>query len=141
MSQRVLTTVGLVAAGGGAYYLYSAGGNPKLAEKKLEHDAATAARKIRGDIPGQDKEAKKAGEEGFEAMRAKAQGIKQDAKVEANRLGQNIDHYKNDAERKLEEVRRTTGKDVNAAADKFDKTVLDEVEKSKSWVGSWFGGK
>jgi len=36
-------------------------------------DAATAARKLRGDYPGQDKEAKKAGQEGYEAVRASAQ--------------------------------------------------------------------
>lgn len=36
-------------------------------------DAASAARRVRGDFPGQDKEAKKAGEEGLEAVRATAQ--------------------------------------------------------------------
>jgi hypothetical protein len=36
-------------------------------------DAATATRRMRGDYPGQDKEAKKAGEEGYEAVRASAQ--------------------------------------------------------------------
>lgn len=36
-------------------------------------DAATATRKLKGDVPGQDREINKAGEEGFEALRAKAQ--------------------------------------------------------------------
>lgn len=36
-------------------------------------DAAEATRRVRGDFPGQDKEAKKAGEEGYEAVRATAQ--------------------------------------------------------------------
>jgi ParB-like chromosome segregation protein Spo0J len=36
-------------------------------------DAATASRKIQGELPGREKEAKKAGEEGYEAVRAKAQ--------------------------------------------------------------------
>lgn len=36
-------------------------------------DAANATRRVRGDFPGQDKEAKKAGEEGYEAVRATAQ--------------------------------------------------------------------
>lgn len=36
-------------------------------------DAVTATRRLRGDYPGQDKEAKKAGEEGYEAVRASAQ--------------------------------------------------------------------
>lgn len=39
----------------------------------LADDAATAARKLKGDFPGSDKEAKKAGEEGYEAVRATAQ--------------------------------------------------------------------
>lgn len=38
-------------------------------------DAATAVRKMRGDFPGQDKEAKKAGEEGLEAIRARAEDL------------------------------------------------------------------
>ena len=38
-------------------------------------DAAEATRKARGDYPGQDKEAKKAGEEAYETARAKAQQL------------------------------------------------------------------
>ena len=41
----------------------------------IADDAATAARKVKGDYPGQDKEAKKAGEEGLEAIRQKAEGL------------------------------------------------------------------
>ena len=36
MSNRVIPVVGLAAAGGVGYYLYNAGGDPKLAEKKFE---------------------------------------------------------------------------------------------------------
>ena len=42
------------------------------ADRRID-DAATATRRLRGDFPGQDKEAKKAGEEGYEAARATAQ--------------------------------------------------------------------
>jgi len=38
-------------------------------------DLATASAKVKGDLPGREKEAKKAGEEGFEAVRAKAQNL------------------------------------------------------------------
>jgi hypothetical protein len=41
MSNRILQVGGLAAAGGAAYYLYSAGGNPKLAEKKMERKHAS----------------------------------------------------------------------------------------------------
>jgi hypothetical protein len=36
-------------------------------------DAANAVRRVKGDFPGADKEAKKAGEEGYEAVRSTAQ--------------------------------------------------------------------
>jgi hypothetical protein len=36
MSRKVLGWGGLAVVGGGAYYLYNAGGDPKLAEKKME---------------------------------------------------------------------------------------------------------
>jgi hypothetical protein len=36
MSRRALTIGGLVVAGGAGYYLYSAGGDPKVAQKNLE---------------------------------------------------------------------------------------------------------
>jgi hypothetical protein len=36
MSNRAIPALGAIAAGGVGYYLYSAGGDPKLAEKKAE---------------------------------------------------------------------------------------------------------
>jgi len=36
MSKRPLLWGGLAVAGGAGYYLYSAGGDPKVAEKKFE---------------------------------------------------------------------------------------------------------
>jgi hypothetical protein len=36
MSQRALTGAGVAVAAAAGYYLYSAGGDPKLAEKKAE---------------------------------------------------------------------------------------------------------
>ena len=36
MSGRVWQAGGVAAVGGIGYYLYSAGGNPKVAEKKME---------------------------------------------------------------------------------------------------------
>ena len=45
MSNRALPVIGLAAAGGVGYYLYSAGGDPKLAEKKAERTVANSAKK------------------------------------------------------------------------------------------------
>jgi hypothetical protein len=36
MSKRIVQIGGITAVGAGAYYLYSAGGDPKLAQKKIE---------------------------------------------------------------------------------------------------------
>ena len=36
MSQRALTLGGLAVAGGVGYYLYTAGGDPKVAQKQFE---------------------------------------------------------------------------------------------------------
>lgn len=49
MSKRILTWGGLAAVGGGAYYLYNAGGDPKLAQKQLERVSfVTSITVIRG---------------------------------------------------------------------------------------------
>ena len=36
MSRRGITVLGLAAAGGVGYYLYNAGGDPKVAQKNIE---------------------------------------------------------------------------------------------------------
>lgn len=37
---RILQGLGVVVVGGGGYYLYSAGGNPKVAQKQFEREPA-----------------------------------------------------------------------------------------------------
>ena len=146
--RQFATFGGLAAVGGAAYYLYSAGGDPKLAEKKAEHDAANLARRVKGDFPGQDKEAKKAAEEGYESVRATAQQYADRAKTEAQKAEQKLDQYSVEARKKYEEAKREAErefnsgrKEVNAAVDQFDKKVTEGAAQSKSWLGSWFGGK
>jgi len=39
MSRKLLGWGGVALAGAGGYYLYSAGGDPKLAEKKMERES------------------------------------------------------------------------------------------------------
>ncbi|CAE7014414.1 hypothetical protein P3342_003936 [Pyrenophora teres f. teres] len=148
MSRRFATYGGLAAVGGATYYLYSAGGDPKLAEKQAEHDVATAARKLRGDYPGQDKELKKAGEEGYEAVRARAEQYADQARAEAKKAEQKFDAYSRDAKKQYEDAKliaekelHAAGKQVNAVANKFDAVVEDKAAKTSSWFGGWFGGK
>lgn len=62
-----------------------------------------------------------------------------DAKAEAQKAGQQLDTYSQDAKKKFEEARQATGKELNQAVDKFDKSVTEGADKSKSWIGSWFG--
>jgi len=81
MSRRALTIGGLIVAGGAGYYLYSAGGDPRLAQKNFEGravrpsappppqltclataDAAKASAKVKSEAPGRAKEAEKQGE-------------------------------------------------------------------------------
>jgi hypothetical protein len=38
MSRKIIGWGGVAAAGGAAYYLYNAGGDPKLAEKQFERE-------------------------------------------------------------------------------------------------------
>ena len=129
----------------------------------LTDDAASAARRVRGDFPGQDKEAKKAGEEGFEAVRATAQDYVCDslipkfsssctdpqqtnrasaeAQAKYNKLSVEAKAKWDEARARGEEFTRETSKDFNAAVDRFDKEVTKDAAQAKSWLGSWFGGK
>jgi len=43
MSKRIVQIGGITAVGAGAYYLYSAGGDPKLAQKKIERTLSIVA--------------------------------------------------------------------------------------------------
>lgn len=46
-----------------------------LTDLNRPDDAAAASAKVRGNLPGHEKEAKKAGEEGYEALRARAESL------------------------------------------------------------------
>ena len=78
MSRRFATIAGVTAVGGGAYYLYSAGGDPKLAEKQFErkqflfmasfHTGTNMSRRRRpriGQVPQRDPWPHKPGREGW----------------------------------------------------------------------------
>lgn len=83
MSKRPIVWIGLGLAGAGGYYLYSAGGDPKLAQKNIEctnllseriqdclanfipsgtADYQKAEAKIRGDASAESERFKKEGE-------------------------------------------------------------------------------
>ena len=64
-----------------------------------------------------------------------------DARAEADKADAKFQQYSVEAKKKFEELRQETGREVNAAANKFDKTVINETEKAKGWFSGWFGGK
>ncbi|MCJ1249513.1 hypothetical protein MMC30_006738 [Trapelia coarctata] len=143
---RAVPILGAVAAGGVAYYLYSAGGNPKVAEKKFEHDAASASAKLKSELPGSGKEAKKQGEVWAKEAgakldstvdSAKAKLHETDAKLSAkmSEADAKLAHLKTDTIQKAKEVRKETDQKIDA----FDETVVRKTKEAKSGISSWFG--
>jgi len=122
--------VGVAAAGGVGYYLYTAGGSPKVAEKNLEADLSKASAKIKGELPGRGKEVQKKGEAWASEAGQKFDNATEKARAELAK-----------AEGKLDSYRKEAGKEATAAINKFDATVEKETAKAKSGISSWFGGK
>jgi len=141
MSGRFVKVAGVGLAAGAGYYLYQAGGSPKAAEKQLEHDAARLSSKVQSELPGKGKEAKTQAKLSAEQAGQKFDSAVQQAKDATTRVDKNIQAYASDAGKKFEEIKAETGKNLNAGIDKFDKNVEKGAAQSKSWIGSWFGGK
>ncbi|KAL6904945.1 hypothetical protein GGI43DRAFT_296318 [Trichoderma evansii] len=126
---RMPLILGLGAAGGVGYYLYSAGGNAKAAEAKFESDADRAAAKIKDKLPGDSPNAEKEFKDIGKDAGAKLDKAWADADREANKLKSNAESYAKDA--KAETLK---------AIDKFDQKVEDGAAKAKSGISGWFGG-
>ncbi|KAL1899825.1 hypothetical protein Sste5346_002691 [Sporothrix stenoceras] len=123
---RTPLILGIAAAGGVGYYLYSAGGNPKVAEKKFESDLQSARDRATGNTNQIRTDAQKYGAEA---------GAKIDSAV--NKAQSEYNKAAADVQQKAEETRTN----VNKSIDAFDKKVEDAAAKTKSGVSSWFGGK
>lgn len=135
---RLPLYLSLGAAGGIGYYLYSAGGSPKVAEKRFESDVHRAAAAAKSELPHRganaEAHAKNYGQEAgakidsaIASMRNEASQAK--SKAESYAKGLQADASK--------QVDKAAGK-VQGAAGKVD----DGAEKAKAGgVSSWFGGK
>ncbi|KAH6649713.1 hypothetical protein F5144DRAFT_19115 [Chaetomium tenue] len=127
---RAPLAIGLAAAGGVGYYLYSAGGSPRAAEKQFESDAHHVAAKIKGEVPHRstnlEQEGRKAGKE---------LGAKVDSAVET--VNRDISKARSETEAYAKAAKADTLKKI----DEFDRKVEDGAAKSKSYVSSWFGSK
>ncbi|KAK6851105.1 calcofluor white hypersensitive protein [Apiospora arundinis] len=126
---RMPLVLGLGAAGGVGYYLYSAGGNPKVAQKKAEADAHKLSAEAKSHIPGRtsqaEKDAEKFGAQAgakFDNVASKTQADLSKVKAEAENLGKDL---KQDALKKV---------------DQFDRKVETKTAEAKSGISSWFGG-
>ncbi|EXF78607.1 hypothetical protein CFIO01_05547 [Colletotrichum fioriniae PJ7] len=126
MSKKAPLFLGLTAAGGVGYYLYSAGGNPTAAEKKFESDVHKASAEVKSHLPGRTPDAQNRGAQfGSKVDEAVAEADKKFSATKSN-----VEAYAKDA--KAEALKKV---------DAFDKTVETEAAKAKSGISSWFGGK
>ncbi|KIH94210.1 hypothetical protein SPBR_06251 [Sporothrix brasiliensis 5110] len=118
--------LGIAAAGGIGYYLYSAGGNPKVAEKKFESDLQSVRNRAGGNTNQFRTDIDKYGAEA---------GAKVDSAI--NKVQTEYNRAAADVGKKAEETRSN----VNKSIDAFDKKVEDAAAKTKNGVSGWFGGK
>ncbi|TGO35016.1 hypothetical protein BHYA_0173g00100 [Botrytis hyacinthi] len=129
-SSRAPLYIGLAAAGGVGYYLYSAGGSPKVAEKQFESDLSRASAKVKSEIPGRTTQAQKEAEKWGSEAGAKLDSATNQARAELAKAEGKFEQYKNEAA-------QTTMKKI----DEVDRKVEAEAAKAKSGISSWFGGK
>ncbi|CAK7225873.1 hypothetical protein SBRCBS47491_006036 [Sporothrix bragantina] len=125
--------LGIAAAGGVGYYLYSAGGSPKVAEQKFENDLKSVRDRASGATNELRPEAEKYGAEAgakIDSAVAKAQSEYNRAAAQARDASANVSKQVEDARSQ-----------VNKSIDAFDKKVEDTASKAKSGVSGWFGGK
>ncbi|RAL65292.1 hypothetical protein DID88_000860 [Monilinia fructigena] len=136
-SSRAPLYIGLAAAGGVGYYLYSAGGSPKVAEKQFESDLSRASAKVKSEIPGRETQAKKEAEKWGSEAGAKLDSAADKARAELARAEGKLDQYKKEADQYRKEATQTTLKKI----DEVDRKVEAEAAKAKGGISSWFGGK
>ncbi|TDZ26614.1 hypothetical protein C8034_v003286 [Colletotrichum sidae] len=122
--------LGLSAAGGVGYYLYSAGGSPKAAEKKFESDVHKASAEVKSHLPGRTPDAQKGFGDSGARVGAKVDSAVAEADKQLSVTKSNVEAYAKDA--KAEALKKV---------DQFDKKVEDGAAKAKSGISSWFGGK
>ncbi|KAF2435705.1 hypothetical protein EJ08DRAFT_656073 [Tothia fuscella] len=139
MAGRFTKVAGVGVAAIGGYYLYQAGGSPKVAEKQFEHDAAKLTNKARGgDATGYGKEAKTGAQLSAAEAGKQFDSVAQQAKDATSKVDSKLENYRATAEAKLDATRKEVSKDLTVAVDNFDKNVEKTAAKTKSWLSGWF---
>ncbi|KAI9779908.1 MAG: hypothetical protein M1835_004612 [Candelina submexicana] len=137
---RVPLAIGVVVASAGGYYLYAAGGEPKVAQKKAEADAARFG-------GSNQKSAQKQGEELAQELGSKIDHTIDDARAKLHETDQKVGKYTKDLSKQVSsEVSRVeaeTAKELKDTVNTFDKTVERKTVEAKKGISSWlgFGGK
>ncbi|KAI0873169.1 hypothetical protein GGS24DRAFT_405813 [Hypoxylon argillaceum] len=123
---RVPLVLGGTAAAGIGYYLYTAGGDGKAAQKQAEADVHKLSGKFQ-------REANHGKEE------AEGLGKKVGAKVDSSlsKTEAELSKARADAEAYSKDTKNAALKKIN----EFDNKVEAEASKAKSGISSWFGGK
>jgi hypothetical protein len=124
----------------------------------LVDDAAKLSNKVKGDLPGAQKEAKtgieltgkEAGQQFDNAVSSflnrpitepkMLMDCSQVAKARdaTSKIDSKLEGYRASAEQKIDSTRKEVGKDLTAAIDSFDKNVEKGAAKGKSWLSGWF---
>lgn len=103
-------------------------------------DAARLSSNVKSHLPGAEKEVKTAANQyGAEAGKQLDKAVA-NARDQTHKVDAKLEGYRQDAEKKLDDVRRDSGAKLMGAVDKFDQKVEEGAAKSKSWLGGWFGG-
>jgi len=127
---RLPLYLGVGAASAVGYYLYTAGGSPKVAEKQFESDVTRASQKVKSELPGRGKEIQKDAEKWGSEAGAKLDSATDKARAELAKAEGKMDQYRKDAS-------ATALKKIDEA----DRKVEEGAAKAKSGISSWFGGK
>ncbi|KAK4230240.1 hypothetical protein QBC38DRAFT_496771 [Podospora fimiseda] len=151
--RRAPIALGAAAAGGIGYYLYSAGGNPRVAERKFEADAHRASSKLKESIPpphdaSSYRSSNYDSQSPISSSRSSSSSIRTDESAEqkgarvGQQVGGKIDSAVNDlskAKQDTESYAKQTKAEALRKIDDFDRTVEEKAAKSKSYLSGWFG--
>ncbi|KAI7544402.1 hypothetical protein KC331_g6834 [Hortaea werneckii] len=139
-SRRFWQITGSATLAGVGYYLYNAGGQPDVAEKKFEADATKLSKEVRSHLPGSGTQAQKEAEASSAQAGQKLDQVVQDAKQGMSKVDSKLEAYRNQAEKGLDQNLAEARKGANNAIDSFDRNVSEGASKAKSGINSWFGG-
>ncbi|KAB8218075.1 hypothetical protein BDV33DRAFT_176188 [Aspergillus novoparasiticus] len=134
MSNRTGLYAALAAAGVGGYYLYRAGGDPKVAKQEIKHDADVARNKVPAD------KAERAGQKVGSEAGAHIDEAVSNARTQAQEASNRASGLAHESLDKLNEARQDASATIKANVDKFDKTVEQKTSEAKGSLSSWWSG-